>query len=1488
MGDREIPQFNRVLFAKFGNRTQELHLRRLRGDIKSVVDSSPPPVFAHLADRRKIKQRWGEEQARIEFENMQLLQRMRTIMTETQNPQFIPVGESGSNQGGSQSMLLGSSGAQRDGELNKGSLNRDARIKEMKRILHENENLLHRIQRRGPTYDVAAWEREHMIKEKQLASMGRFQYHSSTLPANVMQELLKPKPLKRFGTARYPVTESTSDDERRARSRSRSPQRKRQEEKSQSRKKKTMRKAASMGVIRSAPAPLWPPVEVEFTIENLHTHLVAPGDSPGPPPMPRALLYARNAATGEYVPLSELKLKASGKGSATVFSSSGASIPGIDSSPEALEQGADRRIRLAIFSGLDPAFSLERPNSQVGLRVPVDNVCLLGEARFSLAHFLTFQKPLYKLKVLKHGLPIAGPNFGQPSPLGVLPPTVQGLTEEQIARRRRTPEAILVLRHTNRTEPFPEPPPSPPTPEPVNEHKNVCLRFAALGPAAAAACVGFVFTSDASNGFAESAVGHTEAFAPAEDESDTALAWADAITIGQYGLDPKRALRVALYSDPDVSRKSLLGEVHLTVREILTHAADAAEAGKAESDIWTLPLRAGGKAVEGLTLLLHVDDPPRLDTSADRWSQLVLARHEELAAQAEDAALSAAEQARLQKLVDYLRSARGEALWSQSSYTPASFEDAARGLMQAAGDDDAFLARYLQLASDPHAQHYASADALIAAVGEGLHTLKSSRAAILSTLRSQECALLPQPVAAALTDAQVDELMNAAGLPFSPLAPTCAAHTDEALQRCASLSGSKLSFKTAGELATALKNEPVRLIQLQASAERAAALAAAADAKALRELQLAKAKQEVEVAAVQAKHQVKAATKIQAVQRGRVVRQHKAETHQMLAERKAKATADREAKAAAEAARLAAEAAAAKAKAEAEAAARKLAAERAAEEKRLAAERAAEEAAKRKAAEEAAARKKAAQEALSQTEMEMMPRTYSVKMLIGCKNLPVSPAGVGPSSGTCHPMVALYGKHDSAGAQGSFQFLSQSERIVNAPSPSFLEPILIDELSGPQEKQFMFSVYNVADEDSIKEEDVIGTALMTQKEIFRAITKMAAGRKTNADGAPHPFKPLNLPIVHNGVLLPGATLTVMSLTYELAPVKSEEQEAVDKATAAAKASAEAAAKWKADQEAEKAAAAAAAAAAALAAAEPPPVVIPEGSVGVYVSLKHILLPAGMQTCNALAALYYKESDSSNFLYACQSFPVLDSTSPVFTQPLVIAKPADGSDTECMLNVYNHLSDDIEVSDDAALGACLFSLRKFLDSPAGALRVPLVKDGAIRGQVILKVRPDASSNVPSRPASAVAATSSTSAAAAAPPTGFDLFLSCTALPPRPGHDTPDPMIALYAQDAATDEFGYVGQTEKAVGSASPSFAHAIRIQDVTAEEGEKPLMFMIYDVQDEANIQETDQIGTCALTWAFLKEQVKANAAAPVTLPLLDLEGEPMAKATITIKVAPAK
>lgn len=74
-----------------------------------------------------------------------------------------------------------------------------------------------------------------------------------------------------------------------------------------------------------------------------------------------------------------------------------------------------------------------------------------------------------------------------------------------------------------------------------------------------------------------------------------------------------------------------------------------------------------------------------------------------------------------------------------------------------------------------------------------------------------------------------------------------------------------------------------------------------------------------------------------------------------------------------------------------------------------------------------------------------------------------------------------------------------------------------------------------------------------------------------------------------------------------------------------------------------------------------------------------------------------------------------------------------------------------------------------------------------------------------------------------------------------------------------------------------------LSSLSGPDGDRPLMFMLYDVSDESNIQETDQIGTCALTWRFLRDQALTNDQR-VTLPLLTASGEPHAEAKITIQI----
>lgn len=57
MGDREQPQFNRILYKKWEVKQHEIHQRKL-GECKAMIDNTQPPEFAHLNDRSKKKQKW--------------------------------------------------------------------------------------------------------------------------------------------------------------------------------------------------------------------------------------------------------------------------------------------------------------------------------------------------------------------------------------------------------------------------------------------------------------------------------------------------------------------------------------------------------------------------------------------------------------------------------------------------------------------------------------------------------------------------------------------------------------------------------------------------------------------------------------------------------------------------------------------------------------------------------------------------------------------------------------------------------------------------------------------------------------------------------------------------------------------------------------------------------------------------------------------------------------------------------------------------------------------------------------------------------------------------------------------------------------------------------------------------------------------------------------------------------------------------------------
>jgi len=154
MGDRCLPRVNRLVAARENEFRFNLHKNQIK-KIKCSIDNLPPPTYPHLTSQAKKKQVAIERMAKVERENLYLLEKMRRIMVEPQTDMSEP--------------------------FMKGSLNREARKREMVKIMNENESLLRRIQSRPPNYNVRSWEREHVDKEKLLANIGEFPYRSKTV-----------------------------------------------------------------------------------------------------------------------------------------------------------------------------------------------------------------------------------------------------------------------------------------------------------------------------------------------------------------------------------------------------------------------------------------------------------------------------------------------------------------------------------------------------------------------------------------------------------------------------------------------------------------------------------------------------------------------------------------------------------------------------------------------------------------------------------------------------------------------------------------------------------------------------------------------------------------------------------------------------------------------------------------------------------------------------------------------------------------------------------------------------------------------------------------------------------------------------------------------------------------------------------------------------------------------------------------------------------
>lgn len=104
-------------------------------------------------------------------------------------------------------------------------------------------------------------------------------------------------------------------------------------------------------------------------------------------------------------------------------------------------------------------------------------------------------------------------------------------------------------------------------------------------------------------------------------------------------------------------------------------------------------------------------------------------------------------------------------------------------------------------------------------------------------------------------------------------------------------------------------------------------------------------------------------------------------------------------------------------------------------------------------------------------------------------------------------------------------FLSQTDRQVSVRTCDFVESIVIDKvLSSEMSRQFMFSVYNVQQENSeISEKDMLGSAMCTQQDFIQAIVQQS---------------PLQLPMIVNNAYVPNSFLIIQRAAFVSAPTKT--------------------------------------------------------------------------------------------------------------------------------------------------------------------------------------------------------------------------------------------------------------------------------------------------------------------------------------------------------------
>ncbi len=81
--NKNLPILNKIVSKKWKEYENDVHKKKLhdiKNRIRPRIDSSPPPSFKHLADRKKQEQLMEERFTEIEKENRILLEKVTQMM----------------------------------------------------------------------------------------------------------------------------------------------------------------------------------------------------------------------------------------------------------------------------------------------------------------------------------------------------------------------------------------------------------------------------------------------------------------------------------------------------------------------------------------------------------------------------------------------------------------------------------------------------------------------------------------------------------------------------------------------------------------------------------------------------------------------------------------------------------------------------------------------------------------------------------------------------------------------------------------------------------------------------------------------------------------------------------------------------------------------------------------------------------------------------------------------------------------------------------------------------------------------------------------------------------------------------------------------------------------------------------------------------------------------------------------------------------------